>query len=318
MKALVVNPAKKNSLEIKELPIPSIKSDEVLIRVRAASLNHRDLYMNNEWLSHLKNDIVAGSDGAGEIVSVGEAVKGWNVGDEVIINPYFNDEDFLGGPTDGTFAEYVKVPADFLLRKTGHLSMEEAASLPLALSTAWGNVFKNEISEGETLLLQGIGGGVAIFILQLAVRKGVNVIVTSSSEQKLHEAYKLGAAHGINYKTDNVAEEVMRFSNGKGADVVIDSSGKNSIESSIKSLAANGRLYRFGASTGTVEQSLLEHINYRVTGMVSQEELEQAVKYYEKEQLHPVLYKTYPLESFKEAYQELEEGKQFGKIIFTI
>jgi zinc-binding alcohol dehydrogenase/oxidoreductase len=328
MKALVVNPRKKNSLELKEVPIPSINSDEVLIKMKAASLNHRDLYMNDEWLTHLQNDVVAGGDGAGAIVSLGEAVKGWNSGDEVMVNPNFFDgegpEDeagFLGGPTDGTFAEYVKVPAKFLLRKPDYLSMEEAASIPLALSTAWGNILKseNEVKEGETLLLQGIGGGVAIFILQLAVKKGINVIVTSSSEQKLHYAYKLGAVHGINYKTDYVAEEVMRFTNGRGADVVIDGSGKNSIQRSVDSLAENGRLYLFGYATGGFDRSILEPVNYRQTGMVLQEELEKALAYYEEQRMHPILHgTTYSLEDFKEAYQVLEERKQFGKIVFKI
>jgi NADPH:quinone reductase-like Zn-dependent oxidoreductase len=325
MKALTVNTAQKNSLQLKDVPVPSLNKNEVLIEMKAGSLNHRDLYVNNEWLKDVHREIIAGGDGAGVIVSLGEEVTGWKIGDEVMINPYLYDGDgpeeeaeFLGGPSNGTFCEYVKAPSYYLLRKPSYLTMEEAASMPLALSTAWGNVFApgNELKDGETLLLQGIGGGVAVFILQLAVKQGVNVIVTSSSDKKLELAKSFGAVHGINYRDKNVAEEVMLFTNGKGADIVIDSSGKDSIESSLQALAENGRLFRFGSSTGGVQNDQLEHVHCVETGMVHQKELEKALVFYEKHQLHPILHdKVYSLEEFEDAYKVLEEGKQFGKII---
>lgn len=324
MKAVMVDPNVKNSLELTEIDVPKIASHEVLVRITAAAMNHRDLYMNNEW-SALKGyeKFIAGGDGAGVIVEVGSAVDGWKAGDEVVLNPLMGEDDgpqfpeFLGGPNDGTFAEYVKVPAEYILKKPAYLSFEEAAAVPLGLSTAWGNVVtQGKLLAGETLLLQGIGGGVATFILQLAVAKGVKVIVTSSSAEKIDRAIKMGAIAGINYKTENVAERVMELTNGKGADAVVDGSGKDSIESSVNSLAANGRLLHFGGSTGPVSKALIESIAYISTGMVSQSELKEALEFYEKHQMRPVLSQTqFTLEQYKQAYEELQNNQKFGKIV---
>ncbi|MDP4171177.1 MAG: alcohol dehydrogenase catalytic domain-containing protein, partial [Bacillota bacterium] len=209
MKAVTVNIDESNSLKLEEVQKPSIGPDEVLIAVRAAALNHRDLYMTKQW-QPLKGygTFIAGGDASGVIVEIGSSVSGWMLGDEVIINPLLVDSEdgpnfppFLGGPTDGTFAEFVKAPAAFILKKPKYLTFEEAAALPLALSTAWGNTsVQGKLQSGETLLLQGIGGGVATFILQMAVKMGVKVIVTSSSDEKIEKAIELGASYGINYK----------------------------------------------------------------------------------------------------------------------
>ncbi|MFE8701348.1 NAD(P)-dependent alcohol dehydrogenase [Cytobacillus sp. FJAT-54145] len=323
MLAITVNPKLKGSINLEEMPMPKIGPNEVLIKVKTAALNHRDIYVNNEWRA-LKDieKLIAGGDGAGVIAKVGSEVQGWSEGDEVMLNPYDMKNDlFLGGPTDGTFAEYVKFSADHILRKPDYLSFEEAAPVPLALSTAWGTVVtQGKIKSGETVLIQGIGGGVALFILQLALIKGAKVIVTSGSDEKIQRAMELGAIAGFNYKSENIAEKVIEFTDGRGVDVVVDSSGKNSIPSSIKSLAKNGRLLVFGSTTGGIDWNELKNKDFFVeTGMVPQTDLEEALTFYAEHKLRPILSKSiYRFEEYKEAYIELEEARQFGKIVIRI
>ncbi|HLO12005.1 MAG TPA: NAD(P)-dependent alcohol dehydrogenase [Pseudoneobacillus sp.] len=324
MLAVTVNPHVKGSLNMENVPMPKLEAGEVLVKVSAAALNHRDIYVNNGWSFLKDNDdkLIAGGDGAGVIVEVGKGVVGWSVGDEVMFNPYdmVNDK-FLGGPENGTFAEYLAISGNAILRKPEYLSFEEAASIPLALSTAWGTVVtQGKIKEGETLLLQGVGGGVALFILQLALQKGAKVIVTSGSDEKISRAIAMGAIAGFNYKTENIAAKVKEFTNGQGVDVVVDSSGKESIDSSIQSLAENGRLLVFGSTTGGIDWEGLQQKDYFVeTEMVKQEELEEALQFYAEKELRPILSrKIYRFEEYKEAFQELEEAKQFGKIVLRV
>ncbi|MBM7661318.1 NADPH:quinone reductase-like Zn-dependent oxidoreductase [Bacillus mesophilus] len=324
MLAVTVNSKVKNSLKLEEVPVPPIAPDEVLVRIHAAALNHRDLYVNNAWrfLQDGPDQLIAGGDGAGVIVEVGENTGEWSVGDEVMLNPYDMEKDiFLGGPHNGTFGEFIKVSANTLIRKPTYLSFQEAAAVPLALSTAWGTVVtKGAIKSNETILLQGIGGGVALFILQLLNKLGVYVIVTSGSNEKLEAAKKLGAMAGINYKTENVVNRVLELTKGKGVDVSIDSSGKDSIESSTLSLAENGRLLVFGSTTGGINWDELRKQKYFVeTGMVNQQDLQEAVTYYTEQQLKPIISsKIYSLKEYKDAYKELEKAEQFGKIIIQI
>jgi zinc-binding alcohol dehydrogenase/oxidoreductase len=322
--AVTVHPKIKDSLNLEEVHSPSLASHQVLVSIKAAALNHRDLYVNNSWsfLKDMDRKLIVGGDGAGVIVEVGDSVTKWSIGDEVILNPYDMVHDqFLGGPSDGTLAEYIAISENALFRKPNYFSFEEAAASPLALSTAWGTVVtQGKIKSGETVLLQGIGGGVALFILQLALAKGAKVIVTSGSDQKIKRAIELGALTGFNYKTENIAEKVMEFTDGRGVDVVVDSSGKDSIKSSVESLAENGRLLVFGSTTGGIDWQELSKQSYFVeTGMVGQEELEEAFNFYSVMKLRPILSdKIYKLEEYKEAYQELEEAKQFGKIVLKI
>lgn len=324
MLAVTVNPKVKGSLNLEEVPMPQLGAGEVLVKVKAAALNHRDIYVNNAWsfLKDSEDQLIAGGDGAGVIVEIGKDVTLWSVGDEVLLNPYDLETDkFLGGPNDGTFAEYIAISANAILSKPEYLTFEEAAAIPLALSTAWGNVVtQGEIQEGETVLLQGIGGGVALFILQLAIEKGAKVIVTSGSDEKIKRAIQIGALAGFNYKTENIAEKVMEFTDGRGVDVVVDSSGKDSINSSMGSLAEKGRLLVFGSTTGGIDWEELRKQSYFVeTEMVAQADLEDALAFYAEKELHPILSKkVYELEQYKEAYQELEEAKQFGKIVIRV
>jgi zinc-binding alcohol dehydrogenase/oxidoreductase len=324
MLAITVHPQKNNSLTLKEVIIPKVRPNEVLVKLKAAALNHRDLYVSNGWsyLKEINRDLIVGGDGSGVIVDVGSAVSGWSIGDEVLVNPYDMVEDkFLGGPDDGTFAEYISISAKAILRKPGYLSFEQAAAIPLALSTAWGTVVtQGKIKSGETVLIQGIGGGVALFILQLALEIGAEVIVTSGSNEKIERAIEMGASAGFNYRLENIAEKVVEYTNGKGVDVVIDSSGKDSLESSIGALAEKGRLLVFGSTTGGIDWESLSQTDYFIeTGMVSQEELQKAMDFYSDKKLQPVLSeKVYELANYEAAYQELEKAKQFGKIILRI
>nr|VWP01692.1 RNA pyrophosphohydrolase (EC ((Di)nucleoside polyphosphate hydrolase) [Ganoderma boninense] len=218
-----------HNLTLQEGPIPPLKSNEVLLKVHAVSLQYRDLVVARGQYSFgpKKEDVVPGSDMAGEIVAVGEDVAGWQVGDRAMPNFSLShvfgeasDEGWqtaLGAPIDGVLTEYKVIPAHALVHVPAHMSYEEASTLPCAAVTAYNALLGGgrKLKGGDTVLIQGTGG-VSIFGLQLAVASGATVIVTSSSDKKLEIAKKLGAKHLINYKTTpNWEEEVLKITNGR-------------------------------------------------------------------------------------------------------
>ncbi|MDZ5473004.1 zinc-binding dehydrogenase [Bacillus sp. 31A1R] len=325
MFAVTVNPKVENSISIKEVPVPTMNAGEVLIQLKSAALNHRDIFINRSpsWASDWK-ELIAGGDGAGVIIDMAPDVTEWQIGDEVMLNPFIEEDEaslkFLGGPSDGTFAQFLNVPANKLFKKPSYLTFEEAAAIPLALSTAWGTVVtQGKIKEGETVLIQGIGGGVALFCLQLAVAKGAKVYVTSGSDEKIKEAIKLGALAGVNYKTEDVIERVLELTNQRGVDVAIDSNGKESIHKSAKIIAEGGRLLVFGSTTGSIGKEIPALSYYVETGMVTHEELEDALQFYFQHKMKPMISeRRFTLSTIKEAYLELSEAKQFGKVVINI
>src|SRR5579871_3577680 len=211
MKALVL--AEKNAApEWKEVPDIRAGAGESVVKVHAAALNHRDIWIQRGQYAGLHYPIVVGSDGAGVVTEVGDPGGAHWVGQEVIINPalhWGNHATFqdpagfriLGLPDDGTLAEYVRVPIANLVPMPGHLSFEEAAALPLAGVTAWRAVMtRARVQAEERVLITGIGGGVALFAMQWARAAGAKVYVSSGKEEKLERAMALGAEGGVNYK----------------------------------------------------------------------------------------------------------------------
>ncbi len=320
----------------------SIAPHEVRVAVRAAALNHLDIWVRkgrpgtSQPFPH-----VLGSDAAGVVEAVGSAVTQWKVGDEVILNPGLScgqcaacrrgeqseciQFGIVGLTRPGTFAEYVVVPAGNLARKPAHLSWEEAAALPLAYVTAWRMLFtRARLQPGETVLIHGIGGGVALAALQLARLCGARVIVTSSSNAKLERAKTLGAADVINYaSTENLAGTILDVTRGEGVDVVVDTTGAATWGVNLEVARKGGRIVHCGVTTGPRADGNVSLIYWKqlsVLGstMGSDEDFRRLVVATEANRLKPVLDNVYPLSEGKEAQRRMERGEQFGKIVLNV
>src|SRR5499433_2567212 len=216
MRAVVLHePGPAENLKVAELADPTAGADEVVVRLKAAALNHRDVWIRSgtgAYAGGFKKRVILGSDGAGEVVSVGPGGPASLAGQAVVINPSLDwgEADLaqgpsfriLGLPDDGTYAQMIRVPAANIHQKPARLSFEDAAAIPLAALTAYRAVVSRaRVEKGETVLVTGIGGGVSTFALQIAAHLGARVLVTSGSDAKLARAHELGAAGGANYRT---------------------------------------------------------------------------------------------------------------------
>src|SRR5688572_7778711 len=236
MKAVVLRAlGDPDVLQLEDVPDPQPDPGEVVVRLRAAALNHRDIWIRKGRYAGIKLPVILGSDGAGEVARTGSAVDPDWRGREVVIDPASNWGDderaqgpafqILGLPRDGTYAEFVKVPADHVYEKPRHLSFDEAAAVPLASVTAYrALVVRAQIKAGETIVVTGIGGGVATCALRIATHLGARVYVTSGSDSKLDAARANGAAGGVNHSDPEWPKAVITLI-GSRPDVVIDGAG---------------------------------------------------------------------------------------------
>ncbi|MFT4415604.1 alcohol dehydrogenase catalytic domain-containing protein [Fredinandcohnia humi] len=337
MKAIVFNPELSKPV-IEEWPYPIPGPNEVVVKIHSAALNHRDVNIKNS--PYTKDKFVFGSDGAGTIFQVGENVEDVMVGDEVILNTYISClkcEDCLSGnhtfcssgrvlgglAWPGTFAEYVKVPAQNVAKKPKHLSFTLSAALALSFGTAWRALFsKAKIKPGDSLLIQGIGGGVSLYCLQIAVAFGCHVIVTSSSNQKIEAAIKMGAVAGINYKENNVLEEIKKVTNNKGVDIVVSSYG-GSVPLSIDAAKFGGKIIQFAylgdtLPTFEIDKIMMKQLSLMGTGDHTYQEFKQALNFIETHKVIPTISEVFSFNDFEKAFQLMEDGKQFGKIVLEI
>jgi zinc-binding alcohol dehydrogenase/oxidoreductase len=319
-------------LYYEEMNIPTPGPGEVVIRLFAAAINRRDVFIRYGLYPDIQVPSIPGSDGAGKIEALGEGVQSFKVGDEVVINPTigwgshpnFHEPSFtvLGVPTDGTYSQYIKIPAENVFYKPMHLSWEEAAAIPLAGVTAYRAVVtKGEIKAGDTVVIPGIGGGVATFALQIAAAIGARVFVTSSSDEKIEKAMKLGAAGGVNYRSENWMKELQKLS-GK-ADLLIDTIGGNTFNDLISLAKIGGRIVSIGATLGPVNHLIMPRIFMKQltimgTMMGTHEEFSAMLKLYEDNHLRPVIDSVYSLEDVDLAHRKMDKGAHFGKIILSI
>jgi zinc-binding alcohol dehydrogenase/oxidoreductase len=343
MKSIVFQPSTL-SFALEERPIPGVGPGEVLIRVHAAALNRRDYHVMRNPASKGGAKFIFGSDGAGVIEAVGEGVTGWNIGDEVIANPGItcgtceyclrgqhtvcaNFSTVGGGKYDGTFAEYVKFPAQYVEKKPAHLTFEQAAALPLALGTAWRSLISRaELRPGETLLIHGVGGGVALYGLQIAAKMGVRTIVTSGSDDKLARAKELGADVLINYRTDDVLQRVLEATDGAGVDVVLEGVGKDTLEISIAAAKKLGRIVYYGNNREWDEDRPMiwpspiwfKNLNFMGAGMATPHEFAQAIAFVNATGLVPSVSEVLPLEEVGTAFERMKQYGQFGKIVLSV
>lgn len=334
MKAIVLRElGSVDNLKLEEVPDPQPGPGEVVVRLHAAALNHRDVFIVQKLYPNIKLPAILGSDGAGVVSAVGEGVSAELLGQEVVVNPsleWGDDERtqgpkyrILGMPEEGTFAEFIKVPAENVNPKPAHLSFAEAAALPLAGLTAYRAVVtRAQVKAGETVLVTGIGGGVATFALQIAKALGARVFVTSGSDEKLARAQSLGADGGVNYKTADWGKQLVALTGG-GPDVVIDSAGGDALETSARILKQAGRIVFYGATTGLAKNLDLYRLFFKQATLMgstmgSPREFAALLDLYTKEQIHPVVDQVFPLAEAAAAHRHMEEAGQCGKIVLQI
>jgi zinc-binding alcohol dehydrogenase/oxidoreductase len=319
------------NLHVDETGVPAIRDDEALVRVRAAALNHRDLFITEGLYPNIRLPVTLGSDGAGEVAQLGAIVSGLNVGDEVVIDPMLDWGDdprvwdaarstILGMPREGTFAQYVAVPLDNLYRKPAALSMEEAASIPLAGLTAYRAVFtRGALQSGETILITGIGGGVQTFALLFAKAAGAHAIVTSSSDEKLERARALGADLAINYSANPDWPKLLR-STGP-VDLIVDSSGGDTLRKALDVVRPGGRIVIYGGTRGdaTIKPFPLfwKHVTILGTSMGSPSDFAAMLRLFE-DGLAPVVDRVYAMDDAVAAFERLAEARQFGKVVLSL
>ncbi len=324
-----------------EIPTPSPGPKEVLVRLRAAALNHLDVWVRKGVASpRLPLPHILGADGAGVVEAVGPGVEGLAPGDEVVVNPGLScgrcerclrGEDnlcphyqILGEHRHGTYAEYVVLPEVNLLPKPKGLSFEEAAAIPLTFLTAWQMVVdKLQVAPGEDVLVMAAGSGVSVAAIQIVKLFGARVIATAGSEEKLRRAQELGADEAVNYTHPDWPKEVRRLTGGKGADKVVDHTGALYFEGVIRATANGGRIAIAGASSGYEGKMPFAHVFYRqlsILGstMASKSRLFPILRLVEEGRLRPVVGKVLPLEEADEGHRLLEERRVFGKVVLSI
>jgi NADPH:quinone reductase-like Zn-dependent oxidoreductase len=333
MKAIVLRElGAAENLRLEEAPDPQPGAGEAVVRLKAAALNHRDVFIWQNLYPNIELPAILGSDGAGVVAAVGEGVDQSLIGQEVVIEPGLDwgpsDEvqgknySFLGMPEKGTYAEMIKIPAENLHPKPSYLTFEEAAALPLAGVTAYRAVAtRAKVKAGDTVLVTGIGGGVAIFAAQIAKQLGARVFVTSGSDDKLARARELGVEGGANYKNADWGKTITGMTGG-GPDVVIDSAGGVALETAVKIIKPAGRIVFYGATTGLAKIDLFRFFFKQLTlmgsTMGSPREFAAFLKLYEEAKLHPVIDQVFPLAAAAAAHRRMNESEQFGKIVLKI
>ncbi len=312
-------------------PVPG--TGEVLVRLHAASLNFLDVAVATGNYPVAQFPMIPVADGAGEIAALGPGVLDWTTGDRVIPHfivdwqdgamPAVSGGNRRGINLPGSLAKYVVLPAHALVRMPEHLSFPEAASLPIAATTAWRAVRSTALGPQSTVLLLGTGG-VSIFALQFAKASGARVLITSSSDEKLERARQLGADETINYRsTPAWAEEVLRLTDGRGADLVLETGGTQTFPQSIQAAALNGTIFIIGFLSGhepTIDVAPVMAKSLRLqgnhTGPVAA--LAEACSAISAHRIKPVIDGTYAMEDAATAYRALAAGGHFGKIAIEV
>ena len=321
------------NLKLVERPEPNPGPGQVVVSVRALSLNYRDLLMvKGQYNPRLPLPRVPCSDGAGEIVAIGSGVTRVAIGDRVCgtfmqrwPSGPLNDlaaKSTLGGDLDGTSSERIALSEESVVKFPAHLSFEEAATLPCAAVTAWNALVEGGLKAGETVLIQGTGG-VSIFALQIARMFGARVLVTSGSEEKLKRALSLGASAGVNYKTTPDWDKWARSqTGGVGVDHVVEVGGAGTLERSIKAVRTGGRIALIGvlSGTGTVNPMpiLMKAIYVRGIFVGSRSMFEDMNRAFEQNQIRPVVDRTFAFAEFPKALEYLEAAGHFGKVVVRV
>ena len=325
-----------DNLKLADRPVPKAGPGQVVIRMKAASLNFRDLAtVSGTYGPGHKLPLVPLSDGSGEVVDVGEGVRRLKVGDRVAPSffqgwlsgdpvPETLGTTALGGPIDGCAQEYMCLSAEGVSKAPANLSHEEIACLPCAALTAWrALVVEGRMKAGDTVLVQGTGG-VSIFALQFAKAAGARVIVTSSSDEKLERARKLGADDFINYRTTpDWATEARKLTGGRGVDHVVEVGGADTFPQSIMASRVGGHVGVIGLLSGMTRDVNVAAIfsqNLKISGVTvgSRAHFEDMTRAIEQNDIHPVIDKRFGLEEAQDALRLMAGASHFGKIVLEI
>jgi NADPH:quinone reductase-like Zn-dependent oxidoreductase len=333
MRALQAHGFSIDSLKLSQQPIPRPRRGEILVRVRAASLNYRDLaIVTGQYMPSLPLPYVPAPDASGEVVALGEDVTRFKVGERVtpIYTQGWHDglptlelrtQRTLGAPLTGVLQDYVVVPAEDAVSVPEHLTHNEAATLPIAALTAWSTLAEGGVKSGDVVLIQGTGGG-ALFALQFARLAGARVIALSSSDEKLARAQSMGAQLGINYRTvPDWHVAVKAATQGRGADIIVETAGAT-LPKSLSALAFGGFIGVVGFVAGMdatfpVRQLIGPMVRVQGIAVGSRARFEAMNRAIAQHQLHPVIDSTFPLEQGAEAMTRMQRGQHFGKIVIT-
>lgn len=313
-------------LRYEDVKDPEPGPDEVLVALRAASLNHLDIWVR-KGLPSVPKPRILGADGAGVVAALGEGVRNFEVGDRVVVNPgipHGSRITVIGEHTDGTYCELKAIPAAQLYALDDSLTFEQAAAFPLTFETAFRMlVTKAGVRNGESVLIWGIGGGVALAAFEICRALGARPIVTSSSPEKLERARALGAEAAVDHGKDDVVQAVKDATEGKGADVVVETVGEATWERSLAAASQDGRIVVCGATSGHSPPARLYRLWWKqlvvygsTMGMPS--DFEAAYELVRSGRARVHVDSVYPLSEAARAHERLEAGAQFGKVVLSI
>lgn len=331
MKALVLHELKsKLGLEDRDELLPS--AGQAVVNLEAAALNRRDYWITQGMYPGIKLPVVLGSDGAGVVSQLGEGVADDLLGRQVVINPGWNwggnqqhqsaDFQILGMPQDGTFAEQVAVPVDYLHESPSHLNPTQAAALPLAGVTAFRALFTQaRLKADETVLVTGAGGGVATFAIQFAKAAGASVYVTSSSPEKIDSAIQLGATAGFNYTESDWGKQLV--SDAGPINVIVDSAGGPNYANLLNIAAAGGRIVNYGATAGPAEAVNLFHVFWKQLSLIgstmgSPSDFATMLDFVNEKRIEPAIDQIIPLVEANDALGRMGSSGQFGKLVLKM
>lgn len=323
MRALLLS---TDDLSVRDLPAPECGADEVRIRLRTAALNHRDVFITEGKYAKIQLPAVLGSDGCGDVV---QAPDGSHlVGRRVIIDPSLDWGDdpsaqgpafsVLGMPTQGTLAEEICIPVKYVHPAPSHLTHEEAAALPLAGVTAWRALMvQGALKPDQTVLITGIGGGVALTAMQFAVAAGARVLVSSTSDEKIARALEMGAHAGFNVTADGWSRAAAQAG---PVDLVVDSVGGDYINDYTHIVRPGGRIAVYGASRGMVPSLNIHRLFWKQITLVgstmgTQQDFANMLSFVTTRSIVPVVDSVYPLEQTPSAFERMRASEQFGKIV---
>ena len=326
-------------LRYEDVPDPQPRKDQVLVRVKACSLNHLDLWVR-KGLPGVKLPHILGSDIAGEVVETGEYVTGFSIGQRVLVAPMHfcghcvkclagvqnqcREFTVLGNAVDGGNCELFAVAATNVIPIPDGLDFTQAASVPLVFVTAWHMlVGLAQVRPGQTVLVLGGGSGVGIAAIQIAKLFHCRVITTAGDESKLEKARALGADHGINHYKQKISEEVRKITSKEGVDIVVEHVGSATWDESLRSLKTAGTLVTCGATTGPNVAIDLRHLfarQLRLLGsyMGTMNELHEVLSHVFAGRLKPVVDRTFPLSDIRAAHEYMEKSQMFGKIMLKV
>lgn len=320
------------NLTLTERPQPEPGPGQVLLKMKAASLNYRDLVVPQRGYGKLTGTLplIPISDGVGEVIAIGEGVGRVAVGDRVcplMIQSWISGPptmerltSTLGGPLDGVMTEYMVLSEQGIVKTSDHLSDEEAAALPCAALTAWSAIVTDgQVKAGDRVLVQGTGG-VSLFALQFAKLLGAHVIVTSSSDDKLQRAVNLGADEGLNYvSTPEWGKEVRAMAGADGVDLIVEVGGQKTLPQSLRAIRAGGTINLIGVLSGLnmdVSLGLIVIRKVRLQGITvgNRDGMEAMMRAISQHAIKPVIDRTFTFEELREALDYLARGVHFGKV----